>query len=116
MFAHILMFTPKPDLSDEKKRSFARVFRRAVQEIPSVQRAVVGRSHVTAATYGTQLGLKTYEYAAVLEFDDKQGLVDYLNHDAHRELGKMFWDVCEETAIVDCDLRELGSEDDDLLG
>lgn len=116
MFAHILMFTPRRDLSDDAKRSFARAFRRAVDEIPSVRRAVVGRSSVTAATYGNKIGLKTYEYAAVLEFDDGAGLGEYLTHPAHSELGRMFWDVCEESAIVDCEFVQVDTDSEDLLG
>lgn len=115
MFVHIVFFTPKPGLEASQRRSFAQSFRTAAKSIASVRRASIGHSTTTAASYGSQPGLTAFEYAAVVEFDDAHGLTDYLGHEAHRDLGRMFWELCEETAIVDCELRDASEDLEDLL-
>jgi hypothetical protein len=42
-----------------------------------------------------------YEYSAVVEFETRQGLIDYLNHPMHRELGRMFWEFCDATVVLE---------------
>jgi Stress responsive A/B Barrel Domain len=49
-----------------------------------------------------------YEYAAVLEFDDGPGLLAYLEHPAHRQLGERFFSAFEEALMYDFELHEGG--------
>ena len=53
-----------------------------------------------------QLMRVNYEYAAVLEFDDVEGLKAYLNHPAHEALGTMFFESFQEALMYDFDLKE----------
>jgi len=43
----------------------------------------------------------THEYAAILEFDDRGGLIAYFDHPSHQDLARLFWQTCESTAIID---------------
>ena len=45
------------------------------------------------------MGDKTYEFAAVLEFQDEAALTGYLQHPMHHELGRLFWENCERTVV-----------------
>jgi hypothetical protein len=47
-----------------------------------------------------------YDYAALLEFDDAAGLLAYLEHPAHQELGERFFSAFEEALMYDFELRE----------
>ena len=47
-----------------------------------------------------------YEFAALLEFDDLDGLKAYLEHPAHEELAARFFQVLDEGLMYDFDLRE----------
>ena len=51
------------------------------------------------------MGDTTYEFAAILEFDDQAGLVAYLNHPSHEALGRAFWEVCRSTVVVEVEGR-----------
>ena len=109
MTAHIVLFQPKATTSEDDRTAFARQFERACREIPSVRRAVVGKAAAIDAGYTRSFGEGQYEFAAVLEFDDRDGLIAYLTHPLHRELGRLFWVVCERTAIVEVDLVDATS-------
>ena len=52
------------------------------------------------------MGRTTYAYAAILEFDNASGLLEYLRHPSHAELGRKFWDVCADTIVLEVDWRD----------
>ena len=47
-----------------------------------------------------------YEYAALLEFDDLEGLQAYLAHPAHDALAVRFFESFEEALMYDYDLTD----------
>lgn len=69
--------------------------------VVGLSRVTVGRSVAVDAGYDRRFGDATYSYAAVLEFKDRAGLLSYLRHPVHAELGALFWRVCERTTIVE---------------
>jgi hypothetical protein len=71
MFAHVVLFKPKPGLDPAGRQRLAAVFERALREIPSIRRAHVGRRVLNGRPY-EQLMTVDYEYAAILEFDTAQ--------------------------------------------
>jgi len=101
VIAHIVLFTPKAGLEPEDVRSFARLISDACRNIPTLVRSMVGRSVDVDAGYQRNFGDTTYKFAAILEFADQAGLVAYLNHPIHEELGRAFWEVCASTAILE---------------
>jgi hypothetical protein len=50
---------------------------------------------------------ENYEFIAVLEFDDVEGLKAYLEHPAHAELAERFFNAFDAALMYD---YELGSE------
>ena len=109
MIAHIVLFTPKADVPADVVRSFAQSVLDVCTSVPSIQRAMIGRAVAVDPGYRRSMGLTTYKYAAVLEFADEVALLDYLKHPEHDKLGRLFWDVCEATAVVEVDGRDPGA-------
>jgi Stress responsive A/B Barrel Domain len=104
---HIVLFTPKPDASQTCLRSLALALETCVGSISSIRRATVGRNVRIDAGYERSFGDVTYEFAAVLEFADEAGLVSYLRHPRHEELGRLFWACCERTVICEVEQVDL---------
>ena len=110
MIAHIVLFSPKPDLEESTKRSFAQSVIDCCKSIPHVRRASIGRRTVVNAGYDRNLGHDAYEFAAYLEFDSSGELTSYLNHPMHQELGRLFWECCAKTTIAEVELVDLNIE------
>ena len=53
-----------------------------------------------------QAMLVNYEFVALLEFDDLDGLKAYLEHPAHDALATRFFSAVDETLVYDFDLEE----------
>ena len=90
MIAHIILFEPRPDLPDRARGEILRAFTTAAAAAPSVRSVRIGR-RVRHGLPGYEQGAQPdYEYAAILEFDDVEGLKQYLQHPAHAAAGKHF--------------------------
>lgn len=73
--------------------------------ISSVRRAKVGRSVAVDPGYERSMGRVTYEFAAVLEFDDTAALLEYLRDPGHARLGRLFWEICADATVLEVDWR-----------
>jgi hypothetical protein len=107
LIAHIVLLRMREAVAEDVMRSFAQSLCRACDEIPAVRHARAGPRIYVDPGYERSLGDSTYEFAAVLEFDDEGGLREYLTHPLHGELGKQFWDLCDSTVIFEGSLRDL---------
>jgi stress responsive alpha/beta barrel protein len=105
MIAHIVLFTPKRHLPSEARQALAAAFAAAIEQIPSVRRARIGR-RVTHGRPYEQLMAIDYSHAAVIEFDDVNGLNAYLNDPAHERLAAVFFASFEHALMYDFDLDE----------
>jgi hypothetical protein len=105
VIAHLLLFRFRPELDDEARRALAECFAEAVNAIPTVRRARVGTRIRLHRPYES-LMRADYPYAAIIEFDDREGLTAYLEHPAHRELASRFFQSFEDALIYDFDLTD----------
>jgi hypothetical protein len=105
MIAHVVMFQPKAGLSGEQRRTLAGVLSHALRDIPSIRRARVGKRVTHGRPYEALMHVN-YEYAAVLEFDDVDGLKAYLEHPAHQALAARFFESFEEALMYDFELTD----------
>jgi len=101
VISHIVLFEPRLGLTTEDKRSFAQTFGALNGAVRGLDRTFVGRSVDVNAGHSRNFGDKTYSYAAVLEFADRESLLAYLKHPLHEQLGALFWRACERTTIVE---------------
>ncbi|PYR81659.1 MAG: hypothetical protein DMF87_04525 [Acidobacteria bacterium] len=100
MIAHVVLFRPRPDVSMEDRRALIASWATALEEIPSIRRAHVGRRVRIDRPY-EQLTRLDLPYAAILEFDDVGGLRAYLDHPAHEDIANRFFATLDETLIYD---------------
>lgn len=105
MIVHVVLFRPRRDLSADARRDLAAAFQTALDQIPSIARARVGRRIRTGRPYDA-LMRADYSYAAVLEFDDRAALTAYLEHPAHEQLSSRFYAAFEEALMYDFELSE----------
>lgn len=103
MIAHIVLFEPKASTTAADRDAFLETLRTAIEGIPSVGRSFVGKSVKLGVRYEEVLGYSTYSYASVSEFEDTDGLKEYLNHPLHERVSQLFWQHCERTLICDVD-------------
>jgi hypothetical protein len=111
VIAHIVLFEPKPELDPDRLRSFARSVIEGLRSIPSIRRARIGKAIFVDPGYQRVFGDKTYKYAAVLEFENRDGLVAYLRHPQHDRIGREFWNSCAFTTIVEVETMDPLTED-----
>ena len=114
MITHLVLFRPRPNLSASDRTGLAEALKAALQTIPSIRRARIGR-RVTHGRPYEQLMRADYPYAALLEFDDLVGLKAYLEHPVHEALGARFFQVFEDALMYDYELKEGEAGISDLL-
>jgi hypothetical protein len=106
VIAHVVLFRPRRDLSPADRQALVATFGAALQAIPSIRRARVGRRVTHGRPGYEQLMRADFPYAAIIEFDDNAGLAAYLEHPAHDQLGTQFFAVFEEALMYDFDLAD----------
>jgi hypothetical protein len=98
---HVVLFTPRSDLRTADYDQFAAALDRALTTIPSVVSHRIGRRLATGAAYDA--GPRRFEYCAVIEFENRDGLAAYLSHPAHDELGRLFYTMSADAFAGDFD-------------
>ena len=105
MLLHLVLFRPRPDLDDTGRQRLAGALSAAIQQIPSVRRARVGRRITHGRSY-EQLMRVDYTHVAMLEFDDVSGLKEYLEHPSHDQLAARFFEAFEEALMYDYEVAD----------
>lgn len=90
MIAHVILFSPKAGLSEAARHDLIGSLMEASSAIPSIQRFRVGRRVRHGLPGYEQMMQDDYEFAAVIEFTDLDGLKSYLAHPAHAAIGRHF--------------------------
>jgi hypothetical protein len=106
MITHVVLFRPRPGLTADERIELVAVLRHAIQSIPSIRGARVGRRVTHGRPYEQAMSVN-YEFAALLEFDDLEGLKAYLEHPAHERLATRFFSAVDETLVYDFELAEV---------
>lgn len=106
MIAHIVLFEPKPSIDTASKRLFAQTVVESLRSIASIKRVRIGRSVSVDPGYDRSMGDTTYQFAAILEFEDHDALMAYLTHPRHQELGRTFWLNCDRTVISEVEMAD----------
>ena len=104
MIAHIVLFRPRPDVSAADRRALIDAWATALREIPAIRRARVGRRVRIGRSYEDMIHTD-FPYAAVLEFDDPDGVRAYLDHPAHEAIATRFFAAIADTLIYDFEVE-----------
>jgi hypothetical protein len=101
-----VLFNLKEGLDKLDIGRFAHLMRETCVAAQSVVRVRVGRRVSVDAGYERFMGLKTYDYVALIEFDDVDGLIAYLRHPKHDDLGRMFWEYCSDALVMESETHD----------
>lgn len=104
MIQHIVLFTPKSDLPDERRQAFASLVLDTLSGSSDVERFSIGRRVSINAGYERNFGDKTYEYSAVIEFKTPECLISYLRSPEHARLGRLFWESCDSCVVSELEV------------
>jgi hypothetical protein len=96
---HLVLFTPRPSVNADAQNRFAEALECALTTIPSVVSYRIGRRIRFDAAY--EAISANFEYCGVIEFADRDGLATYLQHPAHDELGRLFYETSAEVFAGD---------------
>ena len=108
MTLHVVLYRPRPDLEDDAKQRLVDTLVAARRDIPAVRRFLVGKRLGEGPRY--QVGdMPDYPYAAVVEFDDRAGLLSYLAHPAHLALAREFGASVESALVYDYEAVDASS-------
>jgi hypothetical protein len=106
MIAHVVLLSPRPDLSADETRAFISAFQHAITTIPTVRDVCIGRRVTHGAGYEAK-DLPSADYLAIVTFDDLSGLQAYLRHPAHEALGAGFGTALASSAVYDFEVGGL---------
>jgi hypothetical protein len=110
MIAHLVLFKPKPGLSDADRQQILADLSRAASEIPTIRRVQVGRRIRHGLPGYEQLMREDFEYLAIIECDSLEDLKAYLTHPAHAAIGRHFTQSSSAALAYDYELA-IDSED-----
>jgi hypothetical protein len=105
MIAHVVLFEPRPDLTPGERAAFAASFEHALTSIPAVHRARVGMRRNLGRAYDAHNRCEL-SFVAIIEFASETDLLTYLDHPAHQELGRRFYETAETALVYDFELTE----------
>lgn len=100
MIAHVVLFRPPADLADSDRHALLDAMRAAFTGIAEIRRIRIGKRLRIGRPYEVQMA-EHYEYSAIIEFDCEADLRAYLNHPAHVDLGKRFYQTAEAALVYD---------------
>ena len=107
MILHVVLLRFRGDISEDELRAFTQLVSATCASIPTVKHAYVGKRVAVDAGYPRSFGESTYDAAAVLHFADRDGLIEYLRHPLHAELGKAFWQISSGAVVFETDVEDL---------
>jgi hypothetical protein len=107
MIVHVVLFSPRPDLSAADRAAVLESVAAAAKEIPSIKRLRIGRRVKHSLPGYEQMMHDDYEFAVIIEFDDVAGLKAYLQHPAHAAAGHHFAASASKALAYDYDIADL---------
>lgn len=106
MIVHVVLFSPRPDLSAADRDALLDALRTASKNIPSIKRLRVGTRVKHSLPGYEQLMHDDYEFAVLIEFDNVEGLKAYLQHPAHAAAGHHFMASASRALAYDYEVGE----------
>jgi hypothetical protein len=103
---HLVLFRPKPNISDADRASMFDALGAAATDIPSVRRFQIGARVTHGAAYEALMAHE-FPFAAIVEFDNLAGLQAYLQHPRHDQLGRLFYQLQDAALAYDYEVGGL---------
>jgi hypothetical protein len=106
VIVHLVLFTPRPDLSAGDRATVRETLQRALTEIPAIRGHKVGRRVRLGTTYDRAAPLD-FEFLVTIEVDDERALSAYLEHPAHQRLGQLFYETSAVALASDFQIADV---------
>jgi stress responsive alpha/beta barrel protein len=106
VIVHIILFSPRSDLSNDARRDLLDTLAAAAEGIPAVRRFRVGRRVTHGLPGYEQMMVDDYAFAAVVEVEHLDGLKAYLTHPAHIAIGRHFSASASRSLAYDYNMVE----------
>lgn len=106
MIVHVILFTPRSGLPQAVRRDLVTALAAAAAAIPAVKRFRVGKRVRHGLPGYEQSMLDDYAFAAIVEFDDLEGLRSYLAHPSHAAIGRHFSASASRSLAYDYEMVE----------
>ena len=107
MIVHVVLFQPREHLAHNAQAAVLDDLRRAAATIPSIRRFRIGRRVRHGLPGYEQTMRDDYEFAALLEFESRDGLVEYLQHPSHQSLAAYFTIAAQRALAYDYEVEDL---------
>ncbi len=104
MIAHLVLLTPRPELTAAQRAAAIEVLARAAGDIPDILRFKIGKRIRHGLPGYEQLPQASYEVVLMLEMQDVDALKRYLSAPAHMALGHLFATATAEAAAYDYEI------------
>jgi hypothetical protein len=111
MILHIVLYRPRPGLDAAARRGFIDAIAATRAAVPGITNFWVGRRLDDGPSYRMS-GFPDFPFAAVVAFEDRAGLLAYLQHPLHDAVSQHFNSAAESAFIYDfeaADVSEIGS-------
>ena len=106
MIAHVVLFKPKPGLTDGERQTVISDLKTAASGIPSIRRMRVGHRIRHGRPGYEQLMREDFEFIVIIEFDDVEGLTAYLSHPRHEAIGSHFMQASAAALAYDYEVED----------
>ena len=113
MIVHLVLFTPRPDLSDVERETIRQTLDHALSHIPTIRRFEIGRRLRLGTTYDRVAPID-FEFCVAIDFASEADLTAYLAHPAHQRLGQLFYETSAHALA--CDFKMVGSLSELTIG
>jgi Stress responsive A/B Barrel Domain len=106
VIAHVILFKPKPSLTETDRQAVLNGLRAAAAGIPTIRRMQVGHRVRHGRPGYEQLMREDFEYVVIVEFDDVAALTAYLAHPHHAAIGEHFTQSAAAALAYDYELED----------
>ena len=107
MISHIVLFKPRATLGPAERTAIVEHLKTAIAQCPTVRACRVGRRVQHGLAGYEQLMSEDYQHALILDFDNVEGLVAYLQNPAHAGIGGLFTSATSASLAYDYELVDL---------
>jgi hypothetical protein len=101
VIAHIVLFQPKPDLTEAQRADALETMRTSAANIPDVRRFRLGHRVKHGLPGYEQLMPQDFDFALIVEVDDVDALKRYLQAPAHDALAHLFYTATSAALAYD---------------
>jgi hypothetical protein len=101
---HIVLFRPRPDVTDAERNAFRAALDAARASIPDVLHFWTGSRLEEGPAYRLS-GFPDFPFAAIVAVRDRPALDAYLSHPAHEAVSRWFNGTAEAALIYDFEVE-----------